>query len=130
VLALKQRAVALVLVTGLAAGLIGCVPAENLPSNCGDPAVSFTATLKADGMSPNAFDVCRDQQLTFDITSEAAGELHFHGYDGIVDEQEVTVGQTLKVEFKATRPGQFPIELHPADGSEERAVATLTVHER
>ena len=111
-------------------GLAACVPAENVPSNCGEPSVSLTATLKADGMTPRTLDVCRDQQVSIVIASEAAGELHFHGYEDAVDVQAVAPGQSLIVQFSATHPGQFPIELHPEDGSDEVEVAALVVHDR
>ena len=114
----------------LVAGVAACVPATNLPANCSDPAVSFSATLSAGGMQPAQFDVCRDQEVTITVATQVAGELHFHGYDDELDEQPITAGQSLTVKFKATHPGQFPIELHPEDGSDEREVAALVVHER
>jgi len=120
------RAAALLLVLVAA----GCVPATTLPSNCGEAEVSFSATLSDSRMQPAQFDVCRDQQVTIKVDSHVAGDLHFHGYDTEVPEQPVTAGQTVTVTFAASHPGQFQIELHPEDGSEERAVALLVVHER
>ena len=123
-------------VAGLAAslalttGLVACVPAGGVPATCSQASVSLAATLKPDAMQPASLEVCRDQQVTITIASRAAGELHFHGYDDEIEEQQVIAGQTLKVEFKAVHPGQFPIELHPEDGSEEVAVGALVVHER
>jgi hypothetical protein len=130
VAAALPRAVVLGAALVLAVGLVACVPAEQLPATCSQASVSLSATLSSSGMQPTSFDVCRDQQVTIIVTSQVAGDLHFHGYDDELEEQPITAGQTLKVEFKAAHPGQFPIELHPEDGSEERAVATLVVHAR
>ena len=121
-------AIAAALVMVLVA-VAACVPATNPPSNCGESAVSFSATLTDSGMQPAQFDVCRNQQVTIKVASQVAGDLHFHGYYTEVPEQPVTVGHTLTVTFAASHPGQFQIELHPEDGSEERAVAVLVVHE-
>lgn len=123
------RLVGLAASVALVAGLMACVPAGGQPANCHDASVSITATLMSDGMEPASFDVCRDQQVTITITPQVSGELHFHGYDAEIEEQPVTAGQTLKVEFKAIHPGQFPIELHPEQG-EEVEVAALVVHAR
>jgi hypothetical protein len=124
------RAAGLAASLALATALVACVPAGGVPATCGDPAVSLSATVKPGGMEPASLEVCRDQQVTLTITSQVAGDLHFHGYDTEIDEQPVTPGQTLKVEFKAVYPGQFPIELHPEDGSDEVQLGALVVHER
>lgn len=108
----------------------GCVSSTNLPSTCGDATVTFSATLSDSGMQPSQFDVCRDQEVTITVASQVAGELHFHGYDTEVPEQELEAGQSVTVKFTASHVGQFPVELHPADGSDEREVAKLVVQER
>jgi hypothetical protein len=108
----------------------GCVSSTNLPSTCGDATVTFSATLSDSGMQPSQFDVCRDQEVTITVASQVAGELHFHGYDTAVPEQELEAGQSVTVKFTASHVGQFPVELHPADGSDEREVAKLVVQER
>jgi hypothetical protein len=114
----------LVLVTGAA-----CVPSTNLPSSCSEAAVTISATLSDSGMQPSQFDVCRDQEVTITVASQVAGELHFHGYDTDIPEQELQAGQSVTVKFTASHVGQFSVELHPADGSDEREVAKLVVQE-
>ena len=118
---------------GAAASLLiasaACVPSTSLPATCNDPTVSFSATVTATAMQPNKFEVCRNQQVTITVATEVGGELHFHGYDDEIGEKPITAGGTLTVSFKATHPGQYPIELHPEDGSDEREVAQLVVNE-
>lgn len=114
----------LVLVTGAA-----CVPSTTLPSTCSEAAVTISATLSDNGMQPSQFDVCRDQEVTITVASQVAGELHFHGYDTDIPEQELQAGQSVTVKFTASHVGQFSVELHPADGSDEREVAKLVVQE-
>jgi len=122
---LSRLAAAMSLLIGISA----CVPATSLPATCNDPTVSFSATLTATAMQPNRFDVCRGQEVTIKVATQVSGELHFHGYDDELGEKPITAGQTLTVVFKATHAGQFPIELHPEGGSDEREVAALVVNE-
>ena len=119
----------LAVVVALAFATTACVEATSLPSTCGDPSVSISATLTATAMQPNKFEVCRNQQVTITVATEVGGELHFHGYDDEIGEKEITAGGTLTITFKAAHPGQFPVELHPADGSDEFEVAPLVVNE-
>ena len=126
---LLRRSAGLAAAASLLIGLAACVDATSLPSTCADPTVSFSATLTASAMEPNRFDVCRNQEVTITVATEVGGELHFHGYDDEIGEKEITAGGTLTVRFKAAHPGQFPVELHPEDGSDEREVASLVVNE-
>ncbi|HEX6654813.1 MAG TPA: hypothetical protein VF153_01230 [Candidatus Limnocylindria bacterium] len=115
--------------TSLVVAAAACVPSTSIPATCNDPTVSFSATLTATAMQPDRFEVCRDQEVTITVAAQVGGEVHFHGYDDEIGEKEITAGQTLTVTFKAAHPGQFPIELHPEDGSAEREVAALVVNE-
>lgn len=120
---------------GIAAGMLllsataACVPATTLPDDCSAPSVEREAVLTADTLDPATLEVCRGQHVTISIDSQADGELHFHGLDEQVPEQEVTAGQVLTVEFDAEQSGNFPIELHPPDGSSETEVGILVVNE-
>lgn len=105
-----------------------CVPAEVAPSGCDQAAVTLRTTLADDQLDPANFDVCRGQHVTFVVNVMEDGTLHLHGYDAEAPEADVRAGETLTLEFDAVS-GQFPIELHPTNGSEEFAVGTLTVHE-
>jgi hypothetical protein len=124
-----RRLLALPVALALVSAVAGCVPSEQLPSTCNDLSVTISATLTAQRLDPATIELCRNQQVTITVASQADGELHFHGYDTEVPEQEITSGQTITVKFTASHPGQFPIELHPADGSDEVQVGTLVVHE-
>jgi hypothetical protein len=118
--------------TGLALvlALVGaCVPSTALPSTCGEAAVAFSATVSDSGMQPSQFDVCQNQEVTITVASQVDGALHFHGYDTDIPEQELGAGKSVTVTFTASHVGQFPIELHPADGSDEQEVAKLVVQE-
>ncbi len=106
---------------------VGCIPQSDLPSDCDASEVNRPATLTDAGLNPDAIEVCAGQQVTIAIDVERAGELHLHGYDDQVPEQQVSVGDQVELTFSASRAGQFPIELH--EGGDETEIAILTVHE-
>jgi hypothetical protein len=49
--------------------------------------------------------------VTLVVTSDAADEIHVHGYDLTAD---LAPGQPAEVAFDATTPGVFEVELHDA----------------
>ena len=53
----------------------------------------------------------KGEQVEIDLTSDAAGEAHLHGYD---IEKELQPGKTAKFRFKADIEGVFELELHPS----------------
>lgn len=108
---------------------IGCVREANLPGDCDATAVERTASLSGDRLDPEAIDVCKDQQVTIEINTERAGELHLHGYDEEAPEVTVGPGDTATFKFTATRAGQFVVELHTPNEGPEIEVGLLTVHE-
>jgi FtsP/CotA-like multicopper oxidase with cupredoxin domain len=55
--------------------------------------------------------VKKGEQVEIDVTSDAAGEAHLHGYD---IEKELQPGKTAKFRFKADIEGVFELELHPS----------------
>jgi hypothetical protein len=105
---------------------IGCVERADLPGDCEAEGAQRQASLSGDRLDPERIDVCRGQEVTIEIASERAGELHLHGYD---KEVEAAPGETATFKFTATLAGQFVIELHPPDGGAEIEVGLLTVHE-
>jgi cytochrome c oxidase assembly protein Cox11 len=107
-----------------------CVPATTLPDDCDADSVQREVTLQGQSLQPSTIEVCRDQAVTVRLKAETDAEVHFHGYDDQVPEQEVQAGETVTLTFDATHAGQFPIEIHPADGSEEVEAGTLVVNER
>jgi hypothetical protein len=113
----------------LAAISIGCVQQAGLPNDCDASAVQRSASLGGDRLDPEAIDVCKGQQVTIEIATQRAGELHLHGYDQEAPEVAVEPGDTATFKFNATRAGQFVIELHTPDEGPEIEVGLLTVHE-
>jgi len=109
----------------LAAASLGCVEQAELPDDCDASAVNREVSLSGERLDPESIDVCKGQEVTIEIASELAGDLHLHGYD---DEVTVEAGGTATLTFTATIAGQFKIELHAADDSEAE-VGLLTVHE-
>ena len=124
---MHQRSTALVILLALV--LAACVPGESSPASCSDPEVTITTTLANNQLTPANLTACRDQHIIITVTVEQDGTLHLHGFPEQVDEEDVTAGTPLTIEFDAVRSGQFPIELHPTDGSDEVEVGTLTVRE-
>jgi hypothetical protein len=97
-----------------------------LPEDCQAATVQRGAAIAGDRLDPETIAVCKGQELTLTITSERAGEIHFHGYE---QEAEVEAGDTATFTFTTTLAGQFPIELHPPDNAPEIEIGILTVNE-
>ncbi|MEA2443180.1 MAG: hypothetical protein QOJ12_472 [Thermoleophilales bacterium] len=55
--------------------------------------------------------VKKGQQVEIDVTSDAAGQAHLHGYN---IEKKLQPGKTAKFAFKADIEGVFEFELHPS----------------
>jgi hypothetical protein len=108
---------------------IGCVQQADLPAACAAPHERRQSSLTGDRLDPESIDVCKGQQVTIEITTQRAGELHLHGYDQEAPEVPVEPGDTATFTFTATRGGQFLIELHTPDQGPEIEVGLLTVHE-
>ncbi|MGZ6372201.1 MAG: cupredoxin domain-containing protein [Candidatus Limnocylindria bacterium] len=115
----------------LLVGLVvaACVAEAVLPNDCNAAAVQRATTLNGDHLDPQTIDVCKGQQVTLKVTTQRAGEIHLHGYDVEAPEVKVEPGDTATFKFKATRPGQFIIELHTPNEGPEIQVGLLTVHE-
>jgi hypothetical protein len=109
--------------------LAACVPSASRPAACDDPSVTFATTLADDRLDPATLDVCRGQQVTITFAIGRDGVLHLHGYEDQLAAQEVRTGETIDFTFEAIHTGQFPIALHPSDGSAEVDVGTLIVNE-
>jgi molybdopterin-binding protein len=55
--------------------------------------------------------VAKGTSVTLVVTSDAADEVHLHGYD---IEKELVPGKPTTVQFTATLTGVFEVELHKA----------------
>lgn len=113
----------------VAATTVACVEQAGLPGDCDASAVQRQASLSGERLDPESIDVCKGQEVTLEISSERAGELHLHGYDEEAPEVEVEAGGTATFKFTTTRAGQFVIELHSHEDDSEVEVGLLTVHE-
>jgi len=113
-----------------AAALIisACVQQTGHPADCASASAQRAVTLQDDKFTPERIDLCKGQAVTLVVTVQEAGDLHFHGYDDIIPETAVTVGEHHAFTFSAAHVGQFPIELHPPVGDEVQ-VGILTVYE-
>ena len=123
----------LVIATALAMVVLGaCVSQQQTdPSACAQSTVTLAATLPATGkLQPENLNVCESQRVTLTVTSKREGAVHLHGYDDQNAEVEVTSGKDAALTFTANHVGQFVIEFHPADGSDESQVGLLTVNVR
>ena len=117
------------LLLAIALVLAACVPSTNLPENCGADSVTLRATLVEERLEPATLEVCRDQQVTLELSVERDAVFHLHGYDAEVPARQVSAGEDVTLEFQASRAGQFPIAIHTEDGPAEATVGTLIVHE-
>lgn len=108
---------------------VGCVEQAGLPDDCDAASVERQASLSGELLEPEAIDVCKGQEVTLEIATQEAGELHLHGYDEEAPGIAVEPGDTATFQFTATRAGQFPIELHDEETGSEAEVGLLTVHE-
>lgn len=125
-----RRPVLVVATGALLSGLVACVQDTGSdPEACAQAAVEVRLTLSADDLEPGAPSVCRDQQVTFLVTSEVDGVLHVHGYDSQIPAFEVSAGETTELTFTAETSGQFAIEFHAADDPQGVEVGVFTVHE-
>jgi len=124
-LLLRRRAIVLLVVPAI---LAACV-SDTRPAACDADRVTIDVALTATELTPNDPSVCRDQDVTLVVDSSTDGVLHLHGYDEAVPATTVRSGETVTLEFTASRSGQFPIELHPGDDPEGVAVGIFTVHE-
>ena len=117
-----------VLLLAVAVGLAGCV-SDTRPEACDAESVTIDLALTATDLTPDDPTVCRDQEVTLVVDSDADGVLHIHGYDEAVPATTVHAGDTVTLEFTASRSGQFPIELHASDDPEGIVLGIFTVHE-
>lgn len=125
-LAVRRRRAFLLLV--LAVPLSGCI-SDNRPASCAADHVTIDMTLTMTELTPDDPGVCRDQDVTLEIVSQVDGVLHIHGYDEAVPATDVHAGDTITLDFTASRSGQFPIELHPIDDPTGISLGIFTVYE-
>ena len=107
--------------------LAACVE-EARPSGCAGDSVEIHVELEADRMTPSALGVCRGQHVTLIVATELDATFHVHGYDDALPATTISVGDEARLEFDASRAGQFPIEIHPADDPRGIEVGILTVY--
>ena len=122
----------MLVVPGMAAvTLIGILAAGCVPANdaCADPSVTLEVTVTDTEMDPSTLVVCRDQDVTLEVSAETDGVFHVHGYEDQVEAVSLEPGEVTVLEFTADTAGQFIIELHAHDGGSESEIGILTVNE-
>jgi uncharacterized cupredoxin-like copper-binding protein len=82
--------------------------------------VSFVITDGHKTSGPDTIDAKAGEMVMLEVTSNAADELHVHGYD---KELELEPGVAAHLDFTADIPGTFEVELH----SNDAAIASLQV---
>ncbi|MFI5729327.1 cupredoxin domain-containing protein [Kribbella sp. NPDC051587] len=102
-------------------------PNSSTPSNTTDPSgdqadVTLAVTVANGKVNPSGatVKVKAGQTVLVTAVSDAAEELHIHGYD---KELELTPGKTAQVTFKADMKGTFEVETHKSG----KLVAKLVV---
>jgi hypothetical protein len=118
-----SRLAVIALIGGLA---VGCLPANEA---CADPSVRLEVTVTDTDMDPSSLTVCRDQDVTLEVSAETDGVFHVHGYDDQAPAVSLEPGEVTIIEFTADTAGQFIIELHALDGGSESEIGVLTVNE-
>ena len=77
-------------------------------SSKGGKTITLSATVThADTMEPTELDAHQNDMVTINITSDATGEVHLHGYDIPFD---CEAGKVTSHTFKADKTGDFEIE--------------------
>jgi hypothetical protein len=89
--------------------------ADTTDTASGDTSAPDTGTVISVGYSGGAVsgdtgrnEVAIGDEVTIEITSDAADEVHIHGYDELID---VAAGETAVLTFTADIPGVFEVEL-------------------
>jgi FtsP/CotA-like multicopper oxidase with cupredoxin domain len=91
------------------------------------PTASITVKGGEPVGGPAEIEVTKGDQVTIQVTTDADGEVHVHGYE---IEKPIKAGQTVTVAFEADLDGKYEIEQHFESGGEEigeTEIAELTV---
>jgi FtsP/CotA-like multicopper oxidase with cupredoxin domain len=91
--------------------------------------VAPTASITVKGGEPvdgvQDVEVTKGDEVTIQVSSDAGGEVHVHGYE---IEKPIEAGGTVQVRFTADIDGKFEIEQHFETGEpHEVEIAELTV---
>ena len=83
-------------------------PAESEPPTPVKNLISVTIANGQITPGPGKVDVPLGEEVTVEVTSDVAEEVHLHGYDKFLD---LEPGKVTKVTFTADSPGVFEAEL-------------------
>lgn len=95
--------------------------------DCAEDTVILELAIAEQALDPANPSVCRDQEVSMRVTTDAAAILHIHGYDALAT--EIAPDAPTELSFRAERSGQFPIEIHPLDDPQGVDIGIFTVHE-
>lgn len=127
---LGARAALAAMVLLAAAAAAGCV-SDTRPSDaaCRAPTIALEVTLAADSLRGDQLSVCRDQEVSIEVSPQVDGVFHIHGYDEQLPATTVVSGVDVTLTFVADRSGQFPVEFHALDDPQGVEIGIFTVHE-
>lgn len=83
------------------------------PSATGPAALVIDVTIAKGKVTPSGatYDVARGQQVTINLTSDVADEVHVHGVDVLI---KAAPGKPGTATFAPTATGKFEVETHKA----------------
>lgn len=134
-----SKVVLLVVLVAVAVGLFVVLSGDDDDSGSGSdttttettatapPAPTATIVVKAGEPVGGVQDVevTKGDEVTIEVSSDADGEVHVHGYE---IEKPIKAGGTVQVKFTADIDGKFEIEQHFETGDPHEAeIAELTV---
>ena len=88
---------------------VGRSPAASPVSTLPAPAAAFEVRSRKVVSGPRTLEVTLGTTVVLEVLIDAVDELHVHGYERTV---AVEPGAPVRIEFAATIPGVFEVELH------------------
>lgn len=125
-LAVMRRWLTVGLVLGTLLALIELAPSGAHAQSSEEKAFDLTIQDGQIVAGTKSVRVTEGDKVTLNIISDAAIEVHLHGYD---IEAEVTPGAPARMSFEAFATGRFPVSVHGAD-QHESTLLYLEVYPR
>jgi hypothetical protein len=116
----NRNALSVVAASAVLLGLVGCSNTTNTPA-AGNLTVNVTIANQQVNPTNATLQAKTGQPITFNVTSDAADELHVHSVPDHKFEIAAAPNQTFR--FTVDVPGNVDVELHHLD----RTIATIQV---